>query len=80
MYDDATNEVIAEAAILAAAEIANMQASQQGAEVQRLIEGQVESASIAAYNALVGKYGQQEVERHWGAVQARLEASPNLLP
>ena len=65
-----TNAVIAQAAAIAAEEVASITGSQHAAELQRLRSSQSESAALTAIGEIEGKYGADE----WKRLQPRLSS------
>jgi hypothetical protein len=75
-----TNAVIAEAAAIAAQEVAAITGSQHAAELQRLRSSQSESAALTAVGEIEQKYGAEEWARLQPKVEERLASSPHLIP
>ena len=72
-----TNAVIAEAAGIAAQEVAAITGSQHAAELQRLRQSQSESAALTAIGESEAKYGADEWKRLRPKVEERLAQSPH---
>src|SRR4051794_39341340 len=91
MYDDqieeiyyanpeaVTRQVIAEAAAVAAQEVAAYAESRHAAELQRLRASQSESAALTAIGEIEARYGADEWKRLQPRVEERLAASPHLI-
>lgn len=78
--DAVTNAVIAEAAAIAAAEVAELRIDHREEDFQRLTQAQVESATIAAVGDLKARYGSDEWERIRPRVEERIQQAPHLVP
>ena len=78
--DEVTAAVISAAASAAAAEVAQLHATRHDEELNRIRQGQVQSASLTAQTELEAKYGAAEYQQLIPAIQAKIDESPHLLP
>jgi hypothetical protein len=77
--EGATGRVIAAAASAAAAEVAMFNDSRRDAELERVRQGQAESAALTAIGEMESKYGADEWNRLQPRVEERLAQSPHLI-
>src|SRR4051794_31319447 len=74
-----TARVVAEASAEAAAQVAQIHHERQSEQDSRVLNGQIESASIQAKEGLDRRYGKAEVDWLMPAIGERLQNSPHLL-